>query len=171
MMTEERTNVSRIRAEKGPDVSTHEVGEIVFIDEQGRASVTFPGSHGVSVVARSVIDAPARAGEHPQALLGAPVLLAFENGELGRPVIVGLVRDALRPDAVRPEVSLDLAKNRDVVVDGQRLVFDAKREVLLRCGKSSILLRRDGKVVIRGAYLVSRSSGPNKIKGASIELN
>ena len=170
-MTEKRTSISRIRAEELADLSTHQVGAIASIDEQGRASVVFPGSHGVPVLARSVIDAPARAGEHPQVLIGAPVLLAFDNGEPDRPVIVGLVRDTLRPDAVRPEVSLDLGKNRDVVVDGQRLVFEAKQEVLLRCGKSSILLRRDGKVVIRGAHLVSRSSGPNKIKGGSIQLN
>ena len=99
------------------------------------------------------------------------VLLAFDSGEPDRPVIVGLVRDTLQPDAVRPEVSLDLGKNRDVVVDGRRLVFEAKQEILLRCGKSSILLRRDGKVLIRGAHLVSRSSGPNRIKGGSISLN
>lgn len=170
-MAKNEAEVSAIRAEERADFSTHRVGEIAAIDDEGHAEVTFPGNHGVPVRARSVVDAPARAGEHSQALVGAPVLLVFENGDPNRPIIVGLVREELRPEPVRPEVRLDLGKNRDVVVDGQRLVFDAKREVLLRCGKSTVLLQRDGKVLIRGTHLVSRASGPNRIKGGSISLN
>lgn len=170
-MARKKSQVSAIRAEEQTGFSTHRVGEIVAVDEEGCAHVTFPGNHGVPVRARSVVDAPARAGEHPDALVGAPVLLVFENGDPNLPIIAGLVREELRPEPVRPEVSLDLGKNRDVVVDGQRLVFDAKQEVLLRCGKSTILLQRDGKVLIRGTHLVSRASGPNRIKGGSISLN
>ncbi len=164
---------AKVRAMRAPeiDLSNHEVGEIAAIDEEGRAHVTFAGSHGVPVPARSVVDAPARAGEAPESLVGAPVLLLFENGDPHRPIIVGIIRDELRPAPVRPEVRLDLDENRDVLVDGERLVFDAKREVLLRCGKSTVLLRRDGKVLIRGTHLVSRASGPNRIKGGSINLN
>ena len=51
------------------------------------------------------------------------------------------------------------------------VITDASQEVLLRCGKSSIELCRDGKILIRGSHVVTRSSGPNKIKGASISLN
>jgi hypothetical protein len=170
-MAKKKTKISAICSEEQADFSTHRVGEIIAIDEEGCAHVSFPGNHGVPVRARSVVDAPARAGEHPDALVGAPVLLVFESGDPNRPIIVGLLREELRPEPSRPEVSLDLGKNRDVVIDGQRLVFDAKREVLLRCGKSTILLQRDGKVLIRGTHLVSRASGPNRIKGGSISLN
>lgn len=147
------------------------VGEIAGIDAAGCARVSFPGSHGVAVPARSIVDAPARAGEAPDALVGQPVLLVFEQADPRRPIIVGLLRDPLRPEPVRPELQLDLGGERDVVVDGERLVFEARQEVLLRCGKSSLLLRPDGKVLIRGTHLVSRSSGPNRIKGGSISLN
>ena len=41
----------------------------------------------------------------------------------------------------------------------------------LRCGKASITLTRAGKVLIRGAYLLSRSSGVNRIKGGSVQIN
>jgi len=51
------------------------------------------------------------------------------------------------------------------------VVFDAKKEIVLRCGKASITLTKAGKVMIKGTYVVSRSSGANKIKGASIALN
>jgi hypothetical protein len=110
-------------------------------------------------------------GESPRDLIGAPVLLFFENGDRSLPIVVGMIREALRPEPAVPEFKLEVGKNRDVLVDGRRLVLDAQQEILLRCGKSTILLQRDGKVVIRGAHLVSRSSGPNKIKGGSISLN
>jgi len=65
----------------------------------------------------------------------------------------------------------EMEKPDEVLVDGERLIFDAKKEIVLRCGEASITLTRAGKVLIKGAYVVSRSSGANKIKGASIALN
>ena len=47
----------------------------------------------------------------------------------------------------------------------------AQREIVLRCGKASITLTRAGKVLIRGEYIFSRSTGVNKLKGGSIQLN
>jgi hypothetical protein len=147
------------------------VGKIVSVDEDGRASVVFPSSNGVAVQARSVISSPLRAGEHVEDLVGAEVLLAFENEDPRLPVILGRLGDRVCPEAQRPEVELDLEGDRDVVVDGQRLVFDAKQEILLRCGKSTLVLCRDGRVLVRGTHLVSRASGTNKIKGGAISLN
>jgi hypothetical protein len=43
--------------------------------------------------------------------------------------------------------------------------------VVLRCGDASITLTQAGKVIIRGNYIVSRSSGYNKIKGAAVDIN
>ena len=51
------------------------------------------------------------------------------------------------------------------------LTFTANKQIVLKCGKASITLTRAGKVLIRGAYLSSRSSGVNRIKGGSIQLN
>jgi hypothetical protein len=58
-----------------------------------------------------------------------------------------------------------------IEVEGKRVVLSAADEIVLRCGKSSITLTRAGKVVIRGAYLLSRASGVNRIKGASVQIN
>ena len=69
------------------------------------------------------------------------------------------------------EVSLEIDKPEDVTVDGKTITFDAKEQIVLRCGKSSITLTRSGKVLIRGAYLLNRSSGVNKIKGGSVQIN
>ena len=53
----------------------------------------------------------------------------------------------------------------------RRLELTAEREIVLRCGKASITLTRAGKILLRGAYIFSRSTGVNKIKGGSVQLN
>ncbi len=56
-------------------------------------------------------------------------------------------------------------------LDGERLVLCAERELVLACGKATITLTRAGKVILAGTYLVSRSSGVNRIKGGSVQIN
>lgn len=51
------------------------------------------------------------------------------------------------------------------------LELEAEERIELRCGKGSLVLRGDGKVVIRGLEILSASKGRQRIKGASIELN
>ncbi len=58
-----------------------------------------------------------------------------------------------------------------VEIDGETLTITARRQIVLRCGEASITLTRAGKVLINGSYVASRSSGANKIKGGSIQLN
>jgi hypothetical protein len=47
----------------------------------------------------------------------------------------------------------------------------AQEELVLECGKARISLRADGRVVIEGGYLLSRSTGVNKIMGGSVHIN
>ena len=56
-------------------------------------------------------------------------------------------------------------------MDGERLIFRANEEIVLRCGKASITLTKAGKIILRGAYVLSRSSGVNRIKGGSVQIN
>jgi hypothetical protein len=76
-----------------------------------------------------------------------------------RPVILGRAHER------RP------AGRTEAVKDGERIVIQADREVELRCGEARIVLTRAGKVLIRGTYVVSRSRGANKIKGAVVDIN
>ncbi|MFO0590733.1 MAG: DUF6484 domain-containing protein [Polyangiaceae bacterium] len=55
--------------------------------------------------------------------------------------------------------------------DGKRVVVEGEEEVSLRCGEASITLRRDGRVVVRGAYVETHASGTNRIKGGSVRIN
>lgn len=51
------------------------------------------------------------------------------------------------------------------------LVLEAKRQITLRCGKSSITLYPNGKIALRGDYILSDAEGLNRIVGGQVELN
>jgi len=56
-------------------------------------------------------------------------------------------------------------------VDGSRVRITAKDEVVIQCGKASITLRRNGRIVIRGAHVETASTGTNRIKGSQVRVN
>jgi hypothetical protein len=51
------------------------------------------------------------------------------------------------------------------------VLLQGKDELVLRCGEASLTLRRNGRVVLRGTYVESRSKGTNRIKGGSVQIN
>ena len=50
-------------------------------------------------------------------------------------------------------------------------MVEARNSLTLRCGKSSITLHANGKIVLRGEYILSDAEGINRIAGGQIELN
>ena len=98
--------------------------------------------------------------------INSGVVLLFEHGDPHRPIIVGVLQDAASAPAVDISASFASAE-----VDDQRVVLRAEREIVLKCGNASITLTRAGKVLIKGTYVLSRSSGYNKIKGAAVDIN
>jgi hypothetical protein len=94
---------------------------------------------------------------------GREVALMFEAGDPERPVIIGCVEEM-------PGVETDESK-LSVTLDAETIVFTGEKELVLRCGEASITLRKDGRVVVRGAYVETRSSGVNRIKGGSVQIN
>jgi hypothetical protein len=99
------------------------------------------------------------------------VLLLFENGDPKLPIIIGIIQDQPVRAVSNKEAILDKNEAKDLLIDGEKIVFDAKKEIVLRCGKGSITVRADGKIVVKGTNLLSRSSGPQRIKGASVNIN
>ncbi|MCH9687508.1 MAG: hypothetical protein K0V04_39100 [Deltaproteobacteria bacterium] len=107
--------------------------------------------------------------------VGATVLVAFVDERADRPIITGRVQPPLSPE---PPAKVSPAEPRDtsplavhVEADGETLTLQADRELVLRCGKASLRLRRDGLVEVRGVDVVSRASRANWIRGGSVALN
>lgn len=59
----------------------------------------------------------------------------------------------------------------DVKIGDKRIEIEGQDEVILRCGQASITLRRNGRVIVRGTYVESRSKGTNRIKGGVVLIN
>jgi hypothetical protein len=98
--------------------------------------------------------------------VGADVVILCEQGDPRRPIIMGVVgsKPVSSGDSdAQPLISVD--------ADEDRYVISAEREIVLRCGEASITLTRAGKVIIKGNYIMSRSTGYNKIKGAAVDIN
>ncbi|MDQ6685915.1 MAG: DUF6484 domain-containing protein [Pseudomonadota bacterium] len=136
------------------------LGELLALsDVAGVVIVRFPELGSARAAsARSTVDLH---GGH----IGTSVLLMFERGDPELPIVTGVLAGAKGwPMADRPA-------QIDVDADGKRLVVNAGQQLVLRCGRASITLTHAGKVVIEGSYVVSRSTGMNRIKGGSIQLN
>jgi hypothetical protein len=142
------------------------IGTLFGLTDAGEPLVDFPAnSAGEHIPARSAVTLDK--GE-----IGREVALLFEGSDPRRPIIMGLIRHPERtPSTSLANICSEVQNPIEVEVDGERLVFTAKKEIVLRCGKASITLTRAGKILIHGAYLLSRSSGVNRIKGGSVQIN
>ncbi len=140
------------------------VGELLALTDDGTTPMVrhpLQASSAAALKARSIVDLH---GAH----VGRQVVLMFEQGDTTRPIVMGVLRGAIENELQPKEAP---RSNTELVVDGERLLVGAKEQVVLRCGKASITLTRAGKVLIEGAYLLSRSTGVNRIKGGSVQLN
>ena len=121
---------------------------------------------GEPVFARCTVARPESLGH--EGVLDEPVLLFLEDGDQSRPIIVGFVGNTLVP----ARTLLDLPRQPGgATADGKRLCFEASEEVVLKCGKGSITLQANGRVVVKGTELVSRAEGSHKIRGATVSIN
>jgi uncharacterized protein DUF6484 len=133
---------------------------IGFADEDRSPLVVYPDQRGTAAIAaRTTIDL---FGSH----IGSQVVLMFENGDPGRPIVIGRLRDTNHvPKQQGNRVIVD------VEADGERTIVSAKEQLVLQCGKASITLTRSGKVLLSGTYVLSHSTGTNRIKGGTVQLN
>jgi hypothetical protein len=136
------------------------IRELVALVDEGRTPMLVDTADPAAVAIRalSVIDLHA-------AHIGRRVVVAFERGDPARAIVLGVLTGDGAWPATRQADGLELES------DGQRLVVSAKSQLVMRCGKSSITLTRAGKVLIEGCYILSRSSGTNRVKGGSVQLN
>lgn len=141
-----------------PRIDGIRTGTLVALAEDGLTPLVSwssqPGTQAVA--ARSTVDLQPR---H----IGASLVLMFDEGRVDRPIVMGVIREAVNVPGQPGQVEID--------ADGERMLVSAKEQIVLRCGKASITLTKAGKVLIQGAYVSSRSTGVNRVKGGSVQLN
>ena len=118
---------------------------------------------------------------------GRQVALLFTRGDLRSPLIIGLIHSPLQSliDGFQVEKASDeidqqstsetkcINQDADInaTIDGNRVVLEGREEVVLKCGEASITLTKAGKILIRGKYILNRSTGVNRILGGSVQVN
>lgn len=148
------------------------IGVIAGIDTQGQPLVNFPENHtGQPLPAMSTMGITV-------AHVGRNVALLFAKGDPKSPVIMGLIHSPLQDlivayDAkpLEEKLASTALKVDEVSVDGKRVVLEGKEEVVIKCGEASITLTKAGKILIRGNYVLNRSTGVNRIMGGSVQVN
>ena len=119
-----------------------------------------------------------------QSHVSRQVALLFNQGDFSQPIVTGLIHSPLQVmldnyqqneiTMVESSKNVELVGNikaDDVCIDGKKITLEAKDEMVFKCGQSSITLTKEGKVLIRGKYLLNRSSGVNRIMGGSVQVN
>jgi len=136
------------------------IGNLVGMRDEGCTPlIIYPGQPGrAALPARATLDL---VGTH----IGRAVVLLFEDGDPTLPIIVGCLphRESWPTKELPGQV--------DVEADGERLVVRASKQLVLKCGKASITLTKAGKVLIKGEYVDTCSTGVNRIKGGSVQIN
>lgn len=149
------------------------IGTLVGLNDNGQALVDFP---------QNQVSTPIKAmstTEVTQQQVSRQVALLFNQGDLSQPIIMGLIHSPLQAmlenfgqqnETEKVELAGDLNID-DVKVEGNKVTFEAQDEMVFKCGESSITLTKAGKIMIRGKYLLNRSSGVNRIMGGSVQVN
>lgn len=158
------------------------LGSIAAINALGQPEVNFslnPGEQALTAITTLVLT---------EQDINRQVALLFNQGDLSQPIVIGLIHSPLQamldnfeqaqktgstPTCEQNE-SVELAANLNidnVNVEGKKVTFEAENEMVFKCGESSITLTKAGKVMIRGKYLLNRSTGVNRILGGSVQVN
>lgn len=134
-------------------------GVVMGAERDGRPVVSWEGSSGPRAAETVWFSTPP---DWP-ACCGVHVVLGFAGGDQTRPLILGFIDP---PTFVAPS-----SKEPGDTKKPEVLHLESEQELILECGKAKIALRADGKVTILGGYVVSQSSGVNKIRGGSVQIN
>ncbi|ASJ76796.1 DUF6484 domain-containing protein [Granulosicoccus antarcticus] len=143
------------------------IGVLATLNQMGQPSVTYAGNHTARpVLAKSTTLIPTDA-------IGKKVALLFENGDITLPIVIGILQEPCTTAPVLSTIEDDTIHpaQSELIVDGRPIDLQAREQIILRCGKSSITMTSAGKIIIRGTYVSSKSSGANRIRGGSVQIN
>jgi hypothetical protein len=151
-------------------ISGIRIGKITNIDDRGQVEVDFEGNQLGPLPAKFTGSLESKLRKINKTV-DSKVLLVFENDNPQLPIIIDTICNTIDEISSNESIAFQADESENVFVDGRKFTFEAKEQIVLRCGRSSITLTRAGKVLIKGAYLLNRSTGVNRIRGGSVQIN
>ncbi|MCP3168178.1 DUF6484 domain-containing protein [Myxococcus qinghaiensis] len=147
------------------------IGWVAGMDPDGSVRVDFVGNRHGPLLARTTV--PLEPEQWRETVRERrEVTLFFDDGRPSRPVLTGL----LLPMPPTPLLDAVLAQQlpespREAQVDGRRVLLEGRDEVVLRCGKATLILRSDGRVILRGVEVLTEAEGVHRIRGGKVKIN
>jgi hypothetical protein len=136
------------------------IGTVVGLTGDGATPlVTYPGQPGTAALpARATIMLRGRD-------IGRQAVLMFDHGDPRRPIVAGCLVNEADPglSTVEGHVEID--------ADGKSLLVSARERIVLRCGKATLTLTKEGKLIVQGEYVSIQSAGVLRLKGGSVQIN
>ena len=141
-------------------------GCLAGIDDSGRLLIVVDGSSKPQVALTTV----RMSRDEFRESVGERVVIDFDGG---KPIVTGIIQTkatlALREVL---EIAAPIERPSNVIVDNQaQHIIEAQEELTLKCGKASITLRKNGKVIIRGVDVLTDADGCNRIRGGVVDIN
>ncbi len=138
-------------------------GHLAGMDEEGRILFQEDGAQApyLVVIGLPLTDEVVVAAVQAQ----RRALVIRPDNQPSQPVLVALLREGISTEA-RDKVGSERTR-----IDGQAVAIDAQQSLELNCGRARITMHADGRIELNGDYLLSRSRGPIKLKGATIDIN
>jgi hypothetical protein len=156
------------------------IGKVISINDHGNPLIAYnEATHTLPIEALTTVPLN-------DASIGKDVAISFAQNQGGTPIVMGVIRRILddvisQQENTTPlttaidDINTNLLRTEnskpEIIVDGNKLELSAADEITLRCGKSSITLNKNGKILIKGEHMLNRTAGSYKIKSGSIQLN
>lgn len=165
-----RTEVhaATIDAERELELRMPIIGHVVEVLDGTRIRARVP-IYGLEYVTADCVEHVVDRKGGLESLIGRQVLIACVAGDAAQAIVYGVIGTPLSSKPT--EVEVDAPRPTAAVIDGERVVLDAESEIVLRCGRSSLTLTSDGRIVMKGIEIVSRAVRTNKIKGGTVNIN
>jgi hypothetical protein len=168
MKSEEKLLLESINSPEIYKLISPKVAQLVGIDKEGKIQISFDNT--TSIVAKLVYGLDMlKLAEYIK--IGGEVLVVFENGDPNKPIIIALMEDPEESISLEEKLEEKKADPIAAVVEHNRVNIKAEDEIHLTCGESQIILRKDGKIIVKGKNILSRAKEKNKIKGGSVSIN
>lgn len=163
-------NAPTPRSGEEPLIPGMRVGWVAGVDADGSVRVDFAGNRHGPLLARTTV--PLEPEQWRQAARERrEATLFFDDGVPSRPVLTGL----LQPMPPTPLIDAMLSRLPDAPkearLDNRRVLLEAHDEVVLRCGKATLILRADGRVILRGVEVLTEAEEVHRIRGGKVKIN
>ena len=137
------------------------IGTLASISVSGTPEITYPGLPADKALSALATQAVSTTD------IGRELALSFVGGNPSKPIILGFLHHCESNGVAGAKQN----ESVNVNVDGESVTLTGKKKIVLKCGKASITLTDAGKIIIKGAYLSSHSTGVNRIRGGSVQIN